>query len=64
MRRGPLHLGTNPVEGSNPSNRPLEEIGLVLRCIDTKLGLYERIGLAGFEHSNWDGKEEDVGTWV
>lgn len=55
-----LHLGTNPVEGSNPSNRPLEEIGLVLRCVDKTLGLYERIGLAGSRQGQWDDQGEEI----
>ncbi|KAK0744559.1 heterokaryon incompatibility protein-domain-containing protein [Apiosordaria backusii] len=55
-----LHLGTNPVEGSNPSNRPLEEIGLVLRCVDERLELYERIGLAGLGKGKWDGQGQEV----
>ncbi|KAK0670222.1 putative heterokaryon incompatibility protein [Cercophora samala] len=55
-----LHLGANPVEGSNPSNRPLEEIGLVLRCVDGKSGLYERVGLAGSRERLWDGGGEDI----
>ncbi|KAK4175462.1 putative heterokaryon incompatibility protein [Triangularia setosa] len=55
-----LHLGSNPVDGSNPSNRPLEEIGLVLRCVDEKLELYERVGVGGFKKGGWDGQGEVV----